>query len=158
MSVRSQPLPISPPQAADDRPFRRMIVVSTAMSLAVAYGWLAGFVRQPDGDLIFHWRWLIVLWAAIGMVSTVYFWRKVWPIRRQTAPPHKDIAKGTIVLLAPGLWWLLFPLRSLSGEHFLQVMEGLIAATLVLGFGAWMLYLLGKAFEANDDGSGKNSK
>lgn len=158
MSLSSPPLPISPSQSSEDRPFRRMIVISTAVSLAAAYGWLAGFVRQPDGDLVFHWRWLILLWTMIGLASTLYFWRKVWPIRDQARPRHMDIVKASIALCLPGVWWLIFPLRSLSGEHFRQVAEGLVAATLVLSFGAWMLILLAKGLEndANENSGNEN--
>ncbi len=132
-------------------PFKRMVIVATAASLAVAYGWLAGFVRQPDGGLTFHWRWQVLVWTVIGFLSTIYFWRKVWPKNRPKGS-RMDITKGAAVVLLPALWWLTFPLRSLSGEHFRQVMEGLIAAAIVLAFGALMLIRLARSFESDEDG------
>lgn len=129
-----------------DLAFRRMVSVSTALSLALAYGWLAGFVRQPNGDLIFHWRWAVLIWAFIGIASTLYFWRKIWPPGNRTAT-RKGIVAGSIVLALPGVWWLIFPLRSQSGEHLWQVIAGLAAAAIVLSFGAWMIIRLGRAFE-----------
>lgn len=147
-------VPQSPvnPSPASDVLFRRIISVFTALSLAVAYGWLAGFVRQPNGDLSFHWRWPVLLWALIGFFSTVYFWRKIWPPEGRPNAARKEIVKGSIALLLPGLWWLLFPLRSQSGQHLRDVTEGLIAAALVLTFGAWLVIRLGRGFE--DDAAG----
>lgn len=139
-----------PRPPAEDRPLRRIITISTAISLAAAYGWLAGFVRQSDGGLTFQWRWPILLWALVGLVSTAYFWQKIWPPDNRQAP-RKDIVKASIAIALPGLWWLVFPLRSLSGDRFWQVVEGLSVAALVLTFGAWMVIRLGRAFEKNDD-------
>ncbi|HEV2318699.1 MAG TPA: hypothetical protein VGV18_03050 [Verrucomicrobiae bacterium] len=126
--------------------FRRIVSISTALSLAVAYGWLAGFVRQPNGKLTFQWRWLVAVWALTGIVTTIYFWRKIWPPVDRAAS-RRGIVKGTVALALPGIWWLIFPLRSQSGQNLWQVIEGLAAAALVLTFGAWMLIRLGRAFE-----------
>jgi hypothetical protein len=134
------------PSSSSDALFKRMFVLFTALSLAGTYGWLAGFVRQPNGDLIFHWRWLVLVWTVIGFASTVYFWRKIWPPQNRAAT-RKDIVIGTIVLLLPGLWWLILPLRSISSEHRWSVITGLAIAAAVLTFGAWMVMRLGKAFE-----------
>lgn len=130
--------------------FRRMVGVSTAVVLAAAYGWLAGYVRQPNGDLNFHWRWLVLIWAFIGFVTTLYFWRKVWPSGNRPAT-RKGIIGGVTAVALPGIWWLIFPLRSQSGEHLRQVITGLTAAVIVLSFGAWLIYRLGKAFEESDE-------
>lgn len=127
-----------------------MVIWFTALSLAAAYGWLAGFVRQPNGDFTFHWRWMVLVWAFIGLASTVYCWRKIWPPKNR-AVTRKGIVEGVIAVALPGIWWLIFPLRSQSGEHLWQVLEGLTAAALVLSFGAWMIFRLGKAFEDDEE-------
>ncbi len=57
---------------------------------------------------------------------------------------------GSAVLLVPCLWWLTFPLRFLSGQHFWDVAIGLIAAATVLSYGACMVIRLIKAFERSD--------
>lgn len=149
-----QPPAAQPPDANDIR-FRRIVVAGTAVSLAVAYGWLAGFARQPDGDLSFEWRWPILLWVFIGLGSTIYFWRAIWPPKNQTAT-RRNIVPGVIVVALPGLWWLIFPLRSLSGEHAREVITGLIAAAIVLSFGAWMVIRLIRSFENEDSEDLKN--
>lgn len=139
----------TPPPPPSDALFKRMVVIFTALSLAAAYGWLAGFVRQPNGDLTFQWRWLVLVWAVIGYAGTIFFWRKVWPKNRDAR--RKDIVTGSLVLAVPGVWWLIFPLRSMSGQHFWQVVEGLAIAAAVLTFGAFMVIRLGRGFEADDD-------
>jgi hypothetical protein len=127
-----------------------MIIVSTALSLMAAYGWLAGFARQPGGDFSFQWRWNTLLWAFIGFATNAYFWRKAWPAPGRAAVTRKDIIKGSAALLLPSLWWITFPLRFLSGQHFWDVVIGLAAAATVLTFGAWMVIRLIKAFERSD--------
>jgi hypothetical protein len=150
MSVPTNPGPptAQPPDANEIR-FRRMVVAGTAVSLAAAYGWLAGFARQPDGDLSFEWRWPILLWAFIGLGSTIYFWRAIWPPKNQT-PTRRGIVLGSIIVVLPGLWWAILPLRSLSGQHARQVITGLVAAAIVLSFGAWMVIHLMRSFENED--------
>jgi hypothetical protein len=140
----------SPTAKASDALFKQIIIVSCASSLAMMYGWLACFDRQPDGDFHFHLRWLGLLWFVIGFGSTTFFWRKIWPPQNDPTATRKDVVIGSIVLVVPGLWWLTFPLRFLSGQHFWDVMTGLIAAAMVLSFGAWMVIKLIKAFEQSD--------
>jgi hypothetical protein len=149
-------MPANPePPSADDARFRSIVVVGTALCLALAYGWMGGFARQPNGDLSFQWRWPILPWAFIGLASTVYFWHAIWPSQNRTVT-RKDIVTGSIVLALPGLWWLISPLRSLSGQHAHEVIEGLVAAALVLSFGAWMIIRLGRGFLEEDAEDLKN--
>jgi hypothetical protein len=154
MPANPEPSAAQLPDANEIR-FRRMVVGGTAVSLAAAYGWLAGFVRLPDGDLSFEWRWPILVWVLIGLGSTIYFWRAIWPPQNRMAT-RKGIVLGTIVVVLPGLWWLIFPLRSLSGQHAREVITGLIAAAIVLSFGAWMVIRLIRSFENEDAEDLKN--
>ncbi|HEY4414712.1 MAG TPA: hypothetical protein VGO57_03385 [Verrucomicrobiae bacterium] len=134
-----------------DTLFKRIVIVATALSLAITYGWLACFDRQPSGDFYFHWQWSALLWIAIGLVSNAYFWRKIWPPAGRAAVTRRGAILGSLALALPCLWWLTFPLRFLSGQHFWDVMSGLIAAAAVLSFGAWMVIKLIKAFEQSDN-------
>lgn len=120
--------------------------MSTSLALALAYAWLGGFVRQPNGDFTFHWRWLVLVWAVIGFGSAIYCWRQIWPPGNR-AVTHGGIVRGVFVLAIPGIWWLILPLRAQSGQHLWEVVIGLTAAALVLSFGAWLIFRLGKAFE-----------
>lgn len=143
---RSEPIPSS----GGDALFRRMAIWFTVVILTAAYGWLGGFVRQADGGLIFHWRWLVLIWACIGFFTTIYFWHKVWP-PEDRPPGRKGIIEGVIALALPGVWWLILPLRAQSGQHLWEVVMGLTAAVLVLSFGAFLVYHLGRAFEDDKD-------
>ncbi len=133
-----------------DTLFKRIVIVATALSLATMYGWLACFDRQPNGSFYFHWQWIALLWIILGFVTNAYFWRKIWPPAGGGTATRREILQGSIVLALPCLWWLTFPLRFLSGQHFWDVMTGLVAAALVLSFGAWMVIKLIKAFEQSD--------
>lgn len=138
--------PDPPASYAGDFLFRRMVSGFTALSLAATYGWLGGFVRQSNGDLSFHWRWMVMVWTLIGLASSVIFWRKIWPTGNRAAT-RRGIIEGSIALALPGIWWLTLPLRVQSGQHLWQVAEGLFTAAMVLAFGAWMIIRLGRAFE-----------
>ena len=150
MPENDQPPDVQSPSDGDIM-FRRIVSVFTALSLAVTYGWLGGFVRQSDGDLSFHWRWMVLAWALIGLASSFFFWWAIWPPGNSTANRGRLI-EGTIALALPAIWWLTFPLRSQSGPHLRQVATGLTAAAVVLAFGAWMIARLGRAFEDDEGG------
>src|SRR5262249_8391932 len=77
---------------------------------------------------------------------SIYFWRSIWPPQNRTVT-RKGIVLGCVVLLLPGLWWIISPLRSLSGQHAHEVITGLIAAAIVLSFVAWMVIRLIRSFE-----------
>ena len=144
------PSSLKRPPTGIDSLFKHTIIISTALSMAVMYGWLEGFERQPDGGFHFHWRWLQLVWAAIGYLSTAYFWHKAWPAANHVHATRKDIFKGAVVFGLPCLWWLTLPLRFDSGQHLKDVLSGLIAAVIVLSIVAWMLFRLFKAFEETD--------
>ncbi|MGC9942109.1 MAG: hypothetical protein ABSE48_09755 [Verrucomicrobiota bacterium] len=140
----------APVPLKSDLLFKRLITWSTAVCLAGSYGWLASYERQADGGLHFHWRWLSLFWIVIGVGSSNYFWHQAWPPPGYPAATRKSIIKGLIVFILPGLWWLIYPLRFLSGQRFWDVITSLMVVVLALSFGAWMITRLVKAFEASD--------
>jgi peptidoglycan/LPS O-acetylase OafA/YrhL len=127
-----------------------VIIISTILSLATADGWLASFERLPGGEWSCRWRWATLVWGLIGGGTCFYFWRQIWPPQDYPAATRKRIIIGSTVLLLPCLWWLTFPLRFISGRDFRDVICGLIAAALVLSFGAGMVIKLIGAFERSD--------
>ena len=129
---------------------RQVVVIATILSLATAYGWMASFDRQPGGDMASHWSWATAIWGLVGAASSIFFWRKIWPPKDRPPSTRGQIIAGSVVLLLPGLWWLTSPLWSLSRQTFRDVGTGLVAAAMVLTFGAWMVTRLIKAFESSD--------
>lgn len=138
------------PTPADNALLRRVVIISTILSLATADGWMASFERQPGGELSCRWCWATLIWSLIGGGTCFYFWRQIWPPRDFPRASRKHIIIGSVVVLLPCLWWLTFPLRFLSGQNFWDVTCGLIAAAMVLSFGAWMVTKLIRAFERSD--------
>jgi peptidoglycan/LPS O-acetylase OafA/YrhL len=129
---------------------RRVIIITTILSLATADGWMASFEREPGGQLSCRWCWATLVWSLIGGGTCLYFWRQIWPPPGYPKAARKKIILGSVVLLVPCLWWLTFPLRFLSGPDFRDVTCGLIAAAIVLSFGACMVIKLIRAFERSD--------
>jgi len=129
---------------------RRVVIIFTILSLAVADGWLASFERLPGGELLCRWCWATLIWGLTGGGTCLYFWRQIWPPPDSPPTTRKRIIIGSVVLLVPCVWWLTFPLRFLSGSDFRDVICGLIAAAIVLSFGAFMVIKLIRAFERSD--------
>ena len=127
--------------------FRRAIVAATALVFATAFGWLACIQRMDSGEVEFHWQGSAWLWIAVGLAAPVYFWRQIWP--RQPVSPARPAwhrFKGWAALLIPSLMWMLYPLRFISGQQFLNVLIGLGIAVTVLTLGGWMVFRLIKGF------------
>lgn len=143
-------IPTVPATPTTNTLHRRVVVIGTVLSLAIAYGWMASFERQPGGEMTFHWGWPTLVWCLIGIGSCLYFWRKIWPPDDRSRPSRREIIIGSMVLLLPGLWWLTLPLRFLKGQTLKDVGSGLVVAALVLSFGAWVVTRLVKAFEHTD--------
>jgi hypothetical protein len=146
----AEPVPTVTPTRTSNTLHRRVVVIGTVFSLAVAYGWMASFERQPGGEMAFRWGWPTLVWCLIGIGSCLYFWRKIWPPDDRSRPKQPEIIIGSLVLLLPGLWWLTLPLRFLKGQTLRDVSSGLVVAALVLSFGAWIITRLVKAFEHTD--------
>ncbi len=74
----------------------------------------------------------------------------LWPAKAVQGPTRTRVLKGFLVLAAPSIYWLSFPLHFISGRDCRDVLTGLTAAGLILGLGAWMMLRLIKAFEHSD--------
>ena len=146
----AESVPTVPATRTSNTLHRRVVVIGTVLSLAIAYGWMASFERQPGGEMAFHWGWPTLVWCLIGTGSCLYFWRKIWPPDDRSRPTRRGILIGSLALLLPGLWWLTLPLRFLSGQTLKDVSGGLVVAALVLSFGALVVTRLVKAFEHTD--------
>ena len=137
--------------SSTDGGFKYAIIISTALTFAAVFGWLACIDRQENGDLDFRWHWSALLWIVIGIASTIYFWRQVWPAQNDSSVGKRNrLVKGWTALLIPSLIWMTYPLRFLSGKHFTDVLAGLTAAAIVLTLGALMLFRLIKGFNENE--------
>ncbi|MEI6193866.1 MAG: hypothetical protein WCS42_06000 [Verrucomicrobiota bacterium] len=134
-----------------DRGFRLVLVVSTALIFAAAFGWLACIERMENGEVEFHWQASTWIWIATGMASTVYFWRQIWPTQNvsPTSVVRRQI-KGWAALMIPSLMWMAYPLRFISGQQLLNVAIGLAIAATVLACGGWMVYRLIQGFAGDE--------
>ena len=135
------------PRPADARGLRQVVIVSTALTFAAVFGWLACIQRLDSGEIEFHWQASAWLWIVIGIASTIYFWRQIWPAQNVSPTgAGKRVFKGWAVLMIPSLLWMAYPLRFISGQQLLNVFTGLIIAASVLTFGGWMVFRLIKGF------------
>ena len=138
-----------PPAASNDAGFRRVFVISSTLILATVFGWLGCLVRQTNGNVLFEWQWRALIWFAIGIGSTVYFWRQIWPAQNITRTAKRQI-KGWVVLAIPCVIWMAYPLWFISGRQLSDVFVGLMLAVVVLTGGGLMVYKLIRGFE-NDE-------
>ena len=108
--------------SSTDGGFKRAVIVSTALIFAAVFGWLACIQRTEGGKIEFHWQLSALLWIAIGIVCTVYFWRQVWPAQIDSPTGKRSrLIKGWAALLIPSLMWMAYPLRFVSGQQLLNV-------------------------------------
>lgn len=135
-----------------DGGFKLAIIISTAIVFAAMFGWLACLDRKPNGDVDFRWHWRALLWMAVGIASTLYFWRQVWPNEENPATSkRRRLIKGWVVFLIPSLMWVAYPLRFISGQRLFDVMFGLTLAATVLTAGGFMVARLIKGFNEGEN-------
>jgi len=139
--------PVSP--RTSNALLRQVVVIATILSLATAYGWMASFDRQPGGDMASHWSWATAIW--------------VWSARRAAFSSgarsgRPRIARRPLAAKSSPVPWFCccrpmvadFSLVVFITPNFRDVGTGLVAAAMVLTFGAWMVTRLIKAFESSD--------
>ena len=112
---------------------------------------MASFDRSRVDETHDGWIWRSLLWGLVGGGTCMYFWAMVWPSKPVQGSARARTWRGWLVVSLPSLYWLSFPLHFKSGHDFSDVLTGLIAAGLILAFGAWMVIRLIKAFEHSDE-------
>ncbi len=147
----AKPALINQPESASaSGPLRRWVIISTVLSMALADGWMASFGRVDGTGAQGAWIWRTLVWGLVGGGTCVYFWAMLWPAKAVQGPTRTRVLKGFLVVAAPSVYWLSFPLYFISGRDCRDVLTGLTAAGLILGLGAWMMMRLIKAFEHSD--------
>jgi hypothetical protein len=137
----------------------RIIAVSTALAFAAVLGSVACVDRTVSQGLVFRWRWIALPWMALGVVAGWYLWRLVWAADNSDTPrARRRLIIYLSLLAAGGIAVFVFPIVFVPSGQFREVLTGLIAAILVLGFVGWMIFRLGRLFSGDgSDDSGDDS-
>lgn len=143
-------------EASSDNALMRIIAGSTAIAFAAVLGSVACVARTPAQGLVFHWRWMALLWMVAGAVAGWSLWRAVWAADSAGTPRARRRLMVMLVLLgAGGLGVFVFPIVFVEAGQIREVATGLLAAILVLSFVGWMIFQLGRMF-GQDEGSTNN--
>lgn len=144
-----------PRQSQSDKVFRRILIIATAVALAVMIA-SVGSIRTSGAGLQFVWHWFVLLWSLSGALCAWPFWRLVWAAQDQPSSRNKfRLAAFCLFMLGLGLASFLYPLRFTAPAYRDDLIEGLALAVLVLSAGAGMLYFLGRAFSRADSNSSR---
>jgi cation transport ATPase len=140
-------------QPNSDRQFRRLLILATSLALAVMIA-SVGSIRTSGAGLQFVWHWSVLIWSLLGALCAWPFWRLVWAVQDRPSPRNKlRLVLFCALMFALGLAGFLYPLRYAAPAYRSDLIEGLIAAVLVLAAGGAMLYVLGRAFSRADSHS-----
>ena len=143
--------PSGPAPERTARTFWRIALVATALSFAVVLGSVACLVWSPSAGLGFRWRWIALVWMAVGASAGAYLWQLIGRLDEHPSPAaRKRLVLYCLVLLVGGLAVFAYPFRFVPPEKFRDVLIGLLAALGVLSFAGWMLFLLFRALNRSD--------
>lgn len=131
----------------------RIISGSTALAFAAVLGSVSCVERNPVQGLVFHWRWAALFWMAVGAAFGWYLWQAIWASDETENPQvRRRILLRLSVLAAGGIAVFVFPIVFVPSGQLGEVLTGLIAAVLVLGFVGWMIFRLGKLLSEESPG------
>jgi hypothetical protein len=132
---------------SQDRTFRKVVVGSTGLGIALMLASLAAVQFGKSSGLQFQWHWSIAVVMVLGAFWNWRFWNVVWAA--QDAPDGKlrgRLMTAFAFLFALGIGTFLYPMRFVASEHHLGISRGLVTAVLFLGILFWLLYKLGRGF------------
>lgn len=147
-------MPDNPQPTTDsDKLFRRLLIGATAFALGVMIA-SVGSIRTSGSGLQFVWHWSVLIWSLLGALCAWPFWHLVWAVQDNPSRSNKlRLALFCVLMLGLGVGGFLYPLRYTAPAYREDLLEGLIAAVLVLSAGGSMLFFLGRAFSRADSNS-----
>lgn len=131
----------------EDNTFRRIVVSSTGLGIALMLASLAAVQFGKAKGLQFQWHWSIVMVMALGAFWNWWFWNLLWtPATGETKAPRGKILVAFTLLFALGIGTFLYPMRFVAAEYHLPISRGLITAVLFLGIMFWVIFKVGRGF------------
>ena len=136
----------------EDKLFKRIVVSSTGLGLALMVASLASIRIGKTEGLQFVWHWTILLWMAAAAVWNWRFWNVVWEVQASpTAGAKKKLAVYCGILLAIGLGAFLYPIRFIEQSYLGGISAGLLTAFSFLGTMFWIICRFGRGFLEQDE-------
>lgn len=134
-----------------DTTFRRIVVYSTGLGLALMVASLASIHISPAG-VNFQWHWSILLWMAATMIFNARLWKLVWQAQANPTPAiRKKLAAHAVVLAVIGAGSFLYPIRFIAEGYLSGVSRGLVTAIVFLGTLVLLLAKVGRGFVVQDE-------
>lgn len=131
----------------EDKTFRRVVVGSTGLGIALMLASLAAVQFGKSNGLQFKWHWSIAVVMILGAFWNWRFWNVVW--NAEEAPEgtrRRRIIVAFTFLFALGLGTFLYPMRFVASEYHLGISRGLVTAIVFLATMLWLIYKLGRGF------------
>src|SRR5688500_2351798 len=109
-----------------DPKFRRIIVWSTGLALALGMASLAALRVSNGVGFDFAWHWSLPVLVFIAVLWNSRFWKVVWEMEDR---PHVNSRRKLVFYLAGfsamGVGSFLYPVRFIEQAHRSGVLEGL---------------------------------
>ena len=102
---------------------------------------------EGDQGLVFHWRWLALIWGAGGLWAGWHLWSLIWQLENVPGvKPQQRLRRYCIALAIGGVAVFAYPFRFVAPDKLRGVLTGLIAALVVLSLVGWMIFRLVEGF------------
>jgi hypothetical protein len=146
-----KPPPSSPPDSpTDDKAFRLIASVSTALGLGTAFGALACLQWRPDGSLDFRWHPMVLLWVAVGIACAFLFWNAIWRAEARDRGSKIRTVGSYFLLVAATLADVAYSLRTYPQDKISQFYLGLAGAVVALSVAGWLISFVIRGFARFD--------
>lgn len=128
----------------EDRTFRAVIMVSSALGLGGVISSLTLLSRGPHG-FEFHWTNLAIPAFVLGVVISCGYWWIVFRLSRPTTAGRRNyrfLVAASCVMIALALGAFLYPIRFIPPQKRTDVIIGLAIAVLVLGTIGYLIHTI----------------
>ena len=131
----------------EDRVFRLLVMVSSALGMGGVISSLTLLSRGPHG-FEFHWTGLAIPGFVLGMMVSTGYWAIVFRLSAQSSlrgPRFLAFASGIMLVFA--LVAFLYPIRFIPEQKRSDVVIGLCAAVVVLSTVGYIIHSIVRGLE-----------
>src|SRR3954449_10151520 len=102
----------------DEPSFRRIVVGSTGLGLALMFASLASIRMNNSAGLQFTWHWTILLWMIAAAIWNWRFWTVVWrAVANPTPAAKRKLFLYMATLAGFGIGAFLYPIQFIERSH-----------------------------------------
>ena len=133
-----------------DRVFFKIAAYSTAFAFSVVAGTIQA-VRLGAAGFTLHLSFGTLAAAAVGAIVGLVYWKI---LLLDSTPRNRLLRRlASLFVLMGGVGAFLYPLRFISGEKLVEIIEGLTAAIAVVSTMGSVLWRMKRFFDSDEAGA-----